>query len=566
MKSDESKKYTYHAGDAKSKTRGKDIYPASPPAPKFGYSDTVEPALAETNVSTVFTEPIVEAVAQRDMRAPVAQELASFPPPAQRGENATAKTVSNAPPITEIPAEFPAGRATWDTYETAGWDEAPVEATPREDVRRTPVPMPTDFGAYEAYYGKEYSAAPTVADGYAQYTESEYAAYEAAADPFDETLQPLVDMPAYNLDYFAKDTSRRRRKLEEERIKSKVRAKGKGRPQSKSRPQSKGRRVGKYVARTVSVVAIVLVAAVTLVFGAITVVCKGPFPTAQALFVNSVNETSAVKFLARIYFSESEVQEILAANAVMPTDEVTDLTQSFEEPTAEDASSEPIEIVDITGATYKGKMMIVKEPSRVKLATLPAFGSNINGKKVEDFVAENNAVAGFNAGGFDDPKGMGLGGVPLGTMIKDGVIISGSATTTCNMIGFTFDNQLLVGMMTGQEALDKGMRDAVYFEPTFIVNGNPAEVSGNGGGLNPRTVIGQRADGAVLILVIDGRQPHSMGASLKDCMDEMVNAGAINAANLDGGSSSVLIYEGEMINTCASLYGSRGQPAAWIVE
>ena len=105
----------------------------------------------------------------------------------------------------------------------------------------------------------------------------------------------------------------------------------------------------------------------------------------------------------------------------------------------------------------------------------------------------------------------------------------------------------------------------LLFTPTLIVNGNPAEVSGTGGGLNPRTVIGQRADGAVLLLVIDGRQPHSVGATLQDCMQEMLNYGAVNAANLDGGSSSMMVYEGEVINTCASLNGSRNQPTAWLV-
>lgn len=88
--------------------------------------------------------------------------------------------------------------------------------------------------------------------------------------------------------------------------------------------------------------------------------------------------------------------------------------------------------------------------------------------------------------------------------------------------------------MTGQECLDRGIRDAVSFGPTFIVNGKAMEVAGSGGGLNPRTVLGQRADGAVLMLVIDGRQSHSIGATYKDCIDVMLQYGAVNAANLDG--------------------------------
>ena len=133
------------------------------------------------------------------------------------------------------------------------------------------------------------------------------------------------------------------------------------------------------------------------------------------------------------------------------------------------------------------------------------------------------------------------------------------------IVGFDQNNQLVVGTMTGQECLDRGIRDAVSFGPTFIVNGKAMEVAGSGGGLNPRTVLGQRADGAVLMLVIDGRQSHSIGATYKDCIDVMLQYGAVNAANLDGGSSSMLVYNGEVQNVCASLYGSRPLPTAFIV-
>ena len=91
-------------------------------------------------------------------------------------------------------------------------------------------------------------------------------------------------------------------------------------------------------------------------------------------------------------------------------------------------------------------------------------------------------------------------------------------------------------------------------------------MTGSGGGLNPRTVLGQRADGAVLMLVIDGRQPHSLGATYKDCIDVMLEYGAVNAGNLDGGSSTILLYDGEVRNVCASLYGPRNLPTAFIVK
>ena len=87
-----------------------------------------------------------------------------------------------------------------------------------------------------------------------------------------------------------------------------------------------------------------------------------------------------------------------------------------------------------------------------------------------------------------------------------------------------------------------------------------------GGGLNPRTAIGQREDGAVLLLVIDGRQTHSLGASMIDLINEMLDFGAVNAANLDGGGSTVLYYDGEIRNEISSIYGARGVPTAICVR
>ena len=111
-----------------------------------------------------------------------------------------------------------------------------------------------------------------------------------------------------------------------------------------------------------------------------------------------------------------------------------------------------------------------------------------------------------------------------------------------------------------------GMPDAVIFRPVLVYDGHACAITGNGGGLNPRTIIGQRADGAVLLLVIDGRQTSSIGASYEDCINIMLEHNAIVAANLDGGSSSVMYYNGEIINNVVSMNGERLVPTAWVVK
>ena len=299
--------------------------------------------------------------------------------------------------------------------------------------------------------------------------------------------------------------------------------------------------------RGLAVLGVVLLSLVILLLGVIVVVCKGPSPTARDLFVTSVTETSAMDFLARICFTQSEVDEILARNAVVAGGSVTQLS-GFEQ-SDKDVPKDTIELVDVSGPTFKGKMLIVHDPSRVKVAAAPEFSSSADGRTVEEFVEEEGAIAGINAGGFVDTGGAGTGGLPIGLVIKDGELLYGD-----------------LGTLTGQECLDRGIRDAVSFGPAFIVDGQAMEVTGSGGGLNPRTVLGQRADGAVLMLVIDGRQPHSLGATYKDCIDVMLEYGAVNAGNLDGGSSTILLYDGEVRNVCASLYGPRNLPTAFIVK
>lgn len=331
--------------------------------------------------------------------------------------------------------------------------------------------------------------------------------------------------------------------------------------EGEKKPQS---RLRTCVIRTLAVLGVFLASFLLLFFGAVTVVCRGPSLQARDLFVTTVMETSAAKFLARMYFSEAEIAAIQAQNAVIEPEEVTEPDSEFvpaETPAARDA----IEIQDVTGATFKGKMMIVHDPSRVSVGTLPAYDGR-PGKTLDALVKDNGAVAGINAGGFSDTGGMGNGGIPLGIVIHESRLMAGSAGTVSTVIGFDEKNRLIVGRMSGKEALERKLRDAVSFGPIYVVNGEAVPVAGTGGGLNPRTAIGQRADGAVLLLVIDGRQSHSLGASYKDCQQVMLDFGAVNAANLDGGSSTLMIYQGEHVNHCATLYGSRDMPTSFIVR
>lgn len=317
--------------------------------------------------------------------------------------------------------------------------------------------------------------------------------------------------------------------------------------------------------------------AVFALLGVIYVLEKGPSERARDLFVISMNETSAAKFVPTIFLTQQEVDEILAANTFQETDAVTDtelvvISDEPEKYAQQDESIDPdgdgIDILDISGGTFKGKLMLVYDPSRVFVGVSGKYGATEYGKTLPEIYARyDNIIGAVNGGGWDDRDGHGTGGEPWGVVISEGEVLWGTPMYyTWDMAGITAENKLVVGKMTIQEAVDMGVRDAVKYGPPLIINGEPLEALGTGSGLNPRTAIGQRADGTILLMTIDGRQGNSLGASLADVRDVMLEYGAVNAYNLDGGSSTNMIFNGEIINNGASLVGLRKMCNAWLVR
>lgn len=335
---------------------------------------------------------------------------------------------------------------------------------------------------------------------------------------------------------------------------------------------------------------ITVVMAIMLLYSVMWVCVNGPSTVVRNIFVMSVRETSAMGFLANIFLSDEEIAAIEEENQLKSTDEVTDtslISIGKNSGSKDDTSNvgngddvvqdnpldEGLEYVDgiavkkISDSTFQGYMMFVQDPSRVFVgASNEKFDKDTPGKTVAEIMQSYGVSIAINAGGFDDPQGTGDGALPLGIVISDGKLLYGSENGSYELIGFNNENILVVGRMTGKQALDSGIRDAVSFGPTLIVNGTALSGIGTGGGLNPRTAIGQRADGTVLLLVVEGRQATSLGASYNDLIRVMLEYGAVNAANLDGGSSSVMYYDGNLVNSNASVIGLRKMPTAFLVR
>ncbi len=315
---------------------------------------------------------------------------------------------------------------------------------------------------------------------------------------------------------------------------------------------------------------------------ALLVATKGPSEAVRERTVMTLRETSALKFVPGLVLSQEEIAEIdnNRADKDMEIEEMDTSLVTITKPVEADPSEEPVGdawglvdedgdgiVIDpVRGEGYNGYMMVVYDPSRVIMGCVPSSFER-EGYNVAEMVEHFDAVAGINAGGFMDPGGMGNGATPDSMVVYEGQIYYaqfGLGQYGC-FVGIDSDYKLRVGKFSRADVEEAKIQYGVCFGPALVVNGQPADPSGFASGLNPRTAIGQRSDGAMLMLVIDGRQATSLGASFQDVVDVMMSYGAVNACNLDGGSSSLLWFGGDYVNNKAHIVGVRDIPTSFVV-
>lgn len=203
-----------------------------------------------------------------------------------------------------------------------------------------------------------------------------------------------------------------------------------------------------------------------------------------------------------------------------------------------------IVISKITTMTYTARLVQIDDPERVFIGTTDRKGSQ--GKLICDYLKDENAIVGVNASGFLDYNGVGMGGDIIGKTISRGEAW-GDYFSPLYTMGFTEDNTFIAGEITDWDSYH--LRDAMQSKPVIIKDGKSLMKGSSGWGLQPRTIIAQRDDGVAMFLVVDGRKPgYSLGATMEQCADILLEYGAVTAAACDGGSSSVLAYNGEIIN------------------
>lgn len=221
-------------------------------------------------------------------------------------------------------------------------------------------------------------------------------------------------------------------------------------------------------------------------------------------------------------------------------------------------------IVGIDGEGYHSKMAIIKDPAQVDLAKADQFGTV--GQQVSTFAENNDALIAINASRFVDIGGHGNGGSVKGSFVIDGQEYSKSKNGYWRFAGFTKENRMNVDSYKKIDVSEYKWGLEVY--PALIINGQDVVDGTLGMGIQPRTSVGQAKNGDFLMLVVEGRLPgYSLGCAVSECSNILMRYGAYQALNLDGGSSSVMYYNGEQITKACSVSGTgRYLPNAFIAR
>lgn len=347
------------------------------------------------------------------------------------------------------------------------------------------------------------------------------------------------------------------------------------------------------VRKVIQIVCLTIVGLILL--GALSfyiLIVSGLFPKLQSLWVCTAMTTLSHKYLATWFIPEATIERILEENYVddsgyatdideidigkkddLPDDKIEEEPEETVDPYLEEGYTlleDGLYLKEVSGDNWKGYLMLIPDPLRVKLADTK--NQYVCGQKVMTMIENEGAVAGINGGGFvDGPNYDSNGGTPAGLVITDGKLISPSdsssaANNTYSMIGLNSDGVLVLRHCTANWALENDIVSAVSFNPFIIVNGEGVIKNGTGGwGIAPRTAIGQRKTGEILFLVIDGRQiGYSIGCDLLPLQETLLAEQCVNAAMMDGGSSTVMIYNNAFVNK-PSLGFERYINNCWVV-
>ena len=317
-----------------------------------------------------------------------------------------------------------------------------------------------------------------------------------------------------------------------------------------------------------------------IIFVSIYVICcstglfllYGPYDNFRSWFISTSMSTMSHQYICKWFYSDEEIANVLSKNYIIEINEETDTSlidmekeeykNEYEKQILNRKKDQDYKIIKLEVNGQRAYLAAIYDPSKVKVAVSSNVGKT--GQYATKMASDNKAILAVNGGGFANAPGDTTGGRPTGVTISNGKVITdntySSDAQSGGLIGMTTDNKLvLIKNATASKAKKMNVRDGVSWGPFLIVNGKKSFIKGNGGwGYAARTAIGQRQDGIILLLVVDSNSTRTKGASITDLTEIMSNYGAVNAANLDGGTSSVMVLPKKealkYINSCDKDY------------
>jgi len=296
----------------------------------------------------------------------------------------------------------------------------------------------------------------------------------------------------------------------------------------------------------------------------------GPYDNTRKTVISTVLATRHA-YLINDLIPQATLDKILGIDEAQGNEEVS---QDMKKINVKYKVGNEINRYDIHTQRFDGYILEIKNPLKIKVAMTKYLGKM--GEKTSEMATDNNAVAAINGGSFVDKSSdgtlyAGTGSEPGGFVISEGKVVypksSANENNIENVIAFTNGGELIVGDHTLAQLKKMNVQEAMCFrKPNIIINGVRQIKNKMEDGLNPRTAVGQKEDGTVIFLVIDGRKITSPGASLYDVQEIMMNRGAVNAGALDGGYSSTMYYKGDLINSPNAWDGERSVATAFYVE
>ena len=211
-----------------------------------------------------------------------------------------------------------------------------------------------------------------------------------------------------------------------------------------------------------------------------------------------------------------------------------------------------ITLVRVQQNGWRGVLAIAHDPSRLSVQPSALIDSGY-GQTAGEIAKAHSGVLALTASGFMDENGIGSGGAICGYAMCGGVVVSSAhCGYGYKRIELHEDNHLYILDVSSPVSSD--CTDAVEFSPALIVDGKiVVDDTSIWTALNPRACIGQRSDGAIMMLSIEGRQITSIGTTVVECAEVLARYGCRQAINLDGGTSAILWYRGKPVTRCCNL-------------